>query len=204
MGWLITLAVLFLIAIAPLGVRIRYDESGAYVAIIVGAFRIGVIPSKPKQKNKNKKQKEAKPTAEKKEPAKKENKKTNGGSITDFLPLVRIVLDFLEGFRRKLRVDHLQMKLILGGGDPTDLACNYGKGWAVLGSLMPLLERVLVIKKRDLEVECDFTADKTTITAGADLTIRVWRLLALALAHGPRAIKKYLSIMKIRKGGANT
>ena len=201
-GWLIALVILTLIALVPLGVRIRYDANGPLVVLIIGLFKIRIIPSKPKQKQST----EKKNKLDKNENTKKkeDEKKSSGGSLTDFLPLVRIALDFLDGFRRKLRINHLRLKLILGGGDPCDLALNYGKAWAVLGNFMPLLESAFVIKKRDLEVECDFTSEQTTIVAGADLTIRVWRLIALALAHGPKAIKKYLSIMKIRKGGANT
>ena len=92
--------------------------------------------------------------------AKKPEKKKSGGSIYDFLPIVDLVLDFIAAFGRKLRVNQLQLKLILAGGDPSDLAVNYGRGWAVLGNLMPLLEKAFVIQKRDLEVECDFLSDK--------------------------------------------
>lgn len=200
MGWLITVAILVFLALMPLGVRVRYDASGLKIVLIAAFIRIQLIPGKEKENKRTKSQDEVKKEKNKREGPKKKT----GGSITDFLPLVRTALDFLDGFRRKLRVDRLTLKLILGGGDPCDLALNYGKGWAVLGNFMPLLDRVLVIKKRNLEVECDFTADSTTIIAGADLTISVWRLMALLIKFGPRAIKQYLNVMKIRKGGANT
>ena len=200
MGWLIAVAVLVILALTPLGVRVRYDASGLKIALIAGFIRIQLIPGKEKENKETKNRDEVKKTEKKKENVKKKS----GGSITDFLPLVRTALDFLNSFRRKLRVDRLTFKLILGGGDPCDLALNYGKGWAVLGNFMPLFDRVFVIKKRDLEVECDFTANSTTIIASADFTICVWRLLALVFKFGPRAIKQYVNVMKIRKGGANT
>ena len=108
----------------------------------------------------------------------------------------------LGAFRRKLRVNVLELKLILAGDDPCDLAVNYGKAWAALGNLLPRLERVFVIKKRDLEVECDFTANETLVTARLDLTITLGRLLALGVVYGIRALITFLKIKKKRKGGA--
>jgi hypothetical protein len=195
MGWLIVLGVLIVLGLMPIGLRVRYDALGPFAAFVIGPVNIRLYPLPPKRKNVKNKQVAAKSTPK---------KKSSGGSISDFLPLLKLVLDFLEGFRKRLRINHLRLKLILGGGDPCDLALNYGKGWAVLGNLMPLLERVFVIKKRDLEVECDFTADRTTVIAGADITIRLWHLLVLAITHGPKVLKEYFSVMKIRKGGANT
>ena len=125
-----------------------------------------------------------------------------GGSIQDFLPLVDLVLDFLSDFGRKLRVNHLQMKLILAGSDPDVLAANYGRGWAILGNLIPLLENAFIIKRRDLEVECDFLGDKTTITARLDITITIGRLFFLLIVRGIPIFRELLKQMKTRKGGA--
>ena len=94
------------------------------------------------------------------------------------------------------------MKLIMAADDPCDLAVNYGRAWAALGNLIPQLERCFVIKKRDLEVECDFEATQTLITARLDLTITLGRVLHILLRHGLRAIKEFLNLKKSRKGGA--
>lgn len=194
MGWLIAFAVLGILALMPLGLQVRYDASGAFAAFVIGPAKIQLYPSKPSEKSADgeKKQKAAKPQQAKK----------SGGSVSDFLPLVQLIIDFLKDFRLRVRVDNLRLKWILGGGDPCDLALHYGQGWAALGNLMPLLERTFVIKKRDLEVECDFTAPGTTVIAGADLTVRFWQLAALAVTHGPKVIKQYFNIMNKRKGGA--
>lgn len=60
--------------------------------------------------------------------------------------MVKVALNFLGDFRRKLRVNRLELKLILAGGDPCDLAVNYGRAWTAVGNLMPQLERLFVIK----------------------------------------------------------
>ena len=201
MGWLIGLGIVALLAVLPLGVRIRYDCDGIAVTVLAGPVRILVFPRPKKEKKKKEKPKpEKKKTApSEKEPPKKEKA---GGSLTDFLPLVKLALELLNCFRRKLRVDNLRLKLVLAGDDPCDLAVNYGRAWAALGNLLPRLERVLVIRKRDLNVECDFTADSTVVTAGLDITITLGRLIALAVVYGLRGLKEFLSISKKRKGGA--
>ncbi len=128
----------------------------------------------------------------------------SGGSWTDFLPLVKVAIEFLGDFRRKLRVNVLNLKLIMAGGDPCNLAINYGRAWAALGNLMPQLERFLVIKKRNVEVECDFCSSETLVDVRLDISITLGRLLALVVRYAIRALKEYLSIQKKRKGGAAT
>lgn len=200
MGWLIAAGIVIVLALLPLGVGAVYDEQGPVVRLIAGWIRIRLYPGRSDKENKKK----PKEKAEKKKPASNEKsakKKTGGGSWKDFLPLVQVGLDFLGDFRRKLRVDRLEMKLILAGDDPCDLAVNYGKAWAALGNLMPQLERLFVIRKRDVEVECDFTASKTLITARLDLTITLGRLLALVVRYGIRALKEFKILKTKRKGG---
>ena len=202
MGWLIALAILVLLAILPLGVSAIYDAGGILVRVIAGPVKIKVFPVKKKtgaeKKKKPKKKKEKKPAGKKTG----EKKKKSGGSVADFLPLVKVGLDFLNEFRCKLRVNRLDAKIILGGGDPCDLAINYGKAWAAVGNLMPQLERFLVIKKRDVEVECDFTASDTTILARLDLTITLGRIVSLAVRYAIRALREFIKINQKRKGGA--
>ena len=217
MGWLITLGILVLLAILPLGVSVKYDAKGALVKVIAGPVKITLFPrpKKPqkeeKSKKKPKKSKAASDKADsapakapKAESAKEETEeKKSGGPVTDFLPLLKVALDLLNDFRKKLRVDRLEAKLVMAGGDPCDLAVNYGKAWAAVGNLMPRLEKVLVIKKRDIDVACDFTASETTIYARLDLTITLGRILAIAVVYGFRVIVELLKIKNKRKGGAS-
>ncbi len=214
MGWLIALAILLLPFLLPLGASVKYDSGGVLVRAIVGPVRLTVFPLKKKEK----KEKEPKKTSAKKEkqaaqpaepasdplpePVKPEEKK--GGPITDFLPLLRTALDLLGDFPRVFRIKRLEAKVVLAGDDPCDLATNYGRIWAAIGNLWPRLEEIFIIKKRDINVECDFTADETLITARLDLTLTLGRVLVLAVPYGLRALKQYLNIMKTRKGGATT
>ena len=212
MGWYITLGILFLLAVLPLGVSVIYDSEGPLVKVIAGPLRLKVYPLPKKKEKKKSEKKQAKKTAEDaslpKPPqppkTKKEKpKEKKGGSLTDFIPFVKLAFNFLGDFRRKLRLNCLELKLVLASSDPCDLAVNYGKTWAAVGNLMPTLERWFVIKKRNVEVECDFTASETLVTARLDLSITLGRLLSLVAVYGVRAVKEFLNFKKKRKGGAH-
>lgn len=193
MTLLIILAVLTGLAFLPLGFRAVYRQSQPGVWLLVGPLKFRVYPGKKKEKEPEK--------TEKKKSQKKE-KSQKGGSWQDFQSVIKTILEFLEQFRRKIRVNDLELKLTLAGDDPCDLALNYGRAWAALGNLMPLLEQCFVIKKRDVEVQCDFTSDKTRIYARADVTITLARALHLLSRHGIKVIKDLLKLKKLRKGGA--
>lgn len=215
MGWLIALGIVLLLAAIPLGVRVRYNSDGILVKIIAGPVKITVFPL-PRKKKKEKKKKEPKQSGEiteeeknlpkppqpPKVPKEKKPRGEKGGRLLDFLPLVKTALGFLGDFRRKLRLDNLYLRLILAGNDPCDLAVNYGRAWAAVGNLMPQIEKWFVIKKRDIEVECDFEASETLVIAHLDLTITLGRLLAAVLKFAVRALIEFLKLKKKRKGGA--
>jgi len=213
MGWWITLGIVALLAILPLGVRVCYDADGPLVKLVLGPVKLTVFP-RPKKEKKPKKEKTKK--AEKQEPAEepklpkppqpppepKPAKKEKGGSLTDFLPFVKLAFDFLGDFRRKLRMKELYLRLILASSDPCDLAVNYGKTWTAVGNLLPALERWFVIKHKDVEVECDFTASETKVIARLEITITLGRLLSLVAVYAVRGIKEFFVFRNKRKGGA--
>lgn len=202
MGWLVALLILLLLAILPLGVSAIYDSDGFCAQLIVGLFRIQLFPlPKREKKEPGKKKTEKKNTSANSTKERTPQKSKTGGAVSDFLPLLKIALELLDDFRKKLRVNRLEVKVILGGGDPCDLAVNYGKAWAAVGNIMPQLERFLVIKKRNIDVECDFTASQNLIFAHVDLTITLGRILYIAVYYGVRAVCEFIKIKNKRKGG---
>lgn len=201
MGWLITIAVFAALAVIPLGVSVAYDAAGLLVRVIAGPVRVTLIPAKKRAK-KEKKTREKKPKKASAPAKVASTEAQKGGSLKEFIPLVQIALDMMDAFRRKLRVNRLEAKIVLAGDDPADLAINYGRAWTALGNLWPRLESFLVIRKRSVEVQCDFAADQTLITARLDVTITLGRMLAISVVYGIRAIKEFLRIRKQNKGGA--
>ena len=224
MGWWITLGVVILLAVLPLGVSVRYNSEGPLVRVLLGPLKITVFPL-PKKKNKKPKKNTQTPESREQpqtktapapaepapqnpapppKPKEKKPKEEKGGSLLDFLPLVKLAFHFLGDFRRKLRVNVLEVNLVLAGSDPCNLAVNYGKACAALGNLWPRLEELFVIQKRDVKIQCDFAADKTLVTARLDLTITLARVFSVGARYGYRAIKELKKILNKRKGGATT
>ena len=218
MGLWITLGILTLLAVLPLGVRVLYAAEGPLVKIVLGPLKLTVFPRPPKEaKPKKEKKKRAAPKDEKLQKAAEEDKlprppqpppepkpakEKKGGSLIDFLPFIKLGLDLLGDFRRKLRMKELYLRLILASDDPCDLAVNYGKTWTAVGSFLPVLDRWFVIQKRDVEVECDFTASETKVIARLEITITLGRLLSLVAVYACRGIKEFIVFRNKRKGGA--
>ena len=203
MGWIIAFCILFLLAILPLGASVLYDADGPRVRVVAGPLKIQVFPMKKKAKKDKPKKEKPKPAKEAKAEKKPAPKPQTGGSWTDFLPLVRMALDLLNDLRRKLRVNELKLHLTMAGDDPCDLAVNYGRMNASQAALIAQLERFLVIKKRDVRIDCDFTASETVILARLDLTITLGRILSIAAVYGVRGLKTFLTFKKQREGGAD-
>lgn len=217
-GWLIFLGIIAAIAVLPVGASVRYDESGPLVRVLLGPVKILLYPRpekeiKPAQKEK-KTQKE-KPGDQKEDeipdgppegaPSKKLEKPKKGGSLLDFMPLVDVVMDMLSALVGRLRVNYLQVHLILAGDDPADLAINYGRAQAAGATLLAQLNRFLVIKKQDVQIQCDFTSDNTTVLAQVELTITVGRVISWAVSYGVKALMTFLKIKKQQdkqEGGA--
>ena len=187
MGILIALAIVCVVCCLPVGVRLFYDASGGFVWLKFAFFRIRLYPKENNTQNEKTK---------KSNKGKKGNKKTTGGNMTDFLPIVRVVFDFLSDFRRRLWVQNLYLRLTLADNDPYDLAVHYGEACGALEGLLPLLEQYVKIKNRDLRIDCDFIADKTKIVASADILISFGSFVVIAIRHGIRGFKKYQLLSK--------
>lgn len=191
MIWLIILAVITGLIFLPLGFRGVYAEHNSGVWVFVGPIKFRVYPKKKREETP--KQKES-------EKSRKNTKK--GGNYHNFKLIICRIFEFLNQFRRKIRIKRLELKVTLTGDDPCDLAVHYGEAWAATGNLLPQLEQAFTIKKRDIDVIYDFTADKTRIYARLDASITLGRTLHLLSRHGIKAVIHLINLKELRKGGA--
>ena len=84
-----------------------------------------------------------------------------------------------------------------GGDDPAKNAIAYGRAWAVIGSITPLLDQLFVIQKRRIEPRFAPQEDKLRVEGRIVLTITIGRALAL----GIRAGLGFLRIVSNKKKG---
>ena len=196
MTLLVIAAVLVLIGCIPVGVDARYGADGIFLAAKIGPFRLQLLPQKPKKKKKKPaKQPPAVKPAEKKPAEKKQNPLLSGG-VDGLMQLLTLALDTLGDLRRKLRVNELTLHVTVpGGDDPAKAAMNYGRAWAAIGALTPAVERLFVIKKRDIQPELNYNETQMKVDAHLVTTITIGRSLALAL----RAGVGFLKILNERK-----
>lgn len=196
MTLLVIFAVLVLIGCIPVGVDARYGADGIFLAAKIGPFRLQLLPQKPKKKKKKPaKQPPAVKPAEKKPAEKKQNPLLSGG-VDGLLQLLGLAFDTLGDLRRKLRVNALMLHVTVpGGDDPAKAAMNYGRAWAAIGALTPAVERLFVIKKRDIQPELNYNETQMKVDAHLVTTITIGRSLALAL----RAGVGFLKILNERK-----
>ena len=196
MAWLVVLAVLVGLAVLPLGVRLRYGETGAFIWLLIGPIKKQLYPKSGDKPAKAKKE-------EKKETPKPQKADKEGGSLTDFLPLAKTAVAFLNELRRKLVVKNLELLVTMAGDDPCYLAENYGRACAALSAFEPQLERLVKIKRKNLQIRCDFLSENSSVFAYADIIISLGRLLFLLFRYGFRALREYINMKDQRKGGAN-
>ncbi len=202
MGWVIAAATLLALGCLPLGVRVRYDRSGMELRIVAGFLKLRIGRKKPKKAKPKKEKAKASPSKAEKPNSPPPEPKKKGGSLLDFLPLAKVGLALLNDFRRKLRVDRLELRMVMAGGDPAKLAVNYGRLCASAGAAQEILDRALHIKKKEIDLQCDFVAPSTTVYALLELTITLGRLLFLLIRYGWKALKEYLKIKNKRESGA--
>ena len=192
MTLLVIFAVLVLIGCIPVGVDARYSADGVFLTAKLGPFLLQLLPQKPKKKPKKRKpqQKQPKKTPAKAEPQEKKPNPLLSGGVDGLMQLLDLAFDTLGDLRRKLRVNELTLYFLIGGADdPAKAAMGYGRAWAAIGAITPSLERLFVIKKRDIRPALDYTISNTQIDAHLVTTITIGRSLALALRAGIRFLK---------------
>jgi len=177
---MLTLAIIFsvliLIALLRFGVIVEYDEAGVKLWVKAVFLKLRILDEDKKDKPKKKKKKEKKP------------KEKRPGGFQRFLDLLKAALKALGRLKRRLLIKQLTLHLTLANDDPSKTAIQYGTVSAVLGTIVPVIERQFRIKRRDLMASVDFTASAPVIYAKITISIAVWEVFYIAFAFLPALI----------------
>lgn len=103
----------------------------------------------------------------------------------------------LDRTRRGIRIDPLQIRLILGGAaDPAETAEHYGYLQAAIWTGMPVLERLLQIPDPRIHTDIDFDGGNTVIEIRLGISARIGTLLGAAAGIAVPVLRWFLRFQK--------
>ena len=183
----IILLILVLLSFLRLGGRAVYAGDGFRADLKVGPLLFRLYPREVKGKSSKHK---------KKKHPDEESAPDRCGSLELFRQFLPLLLEAVGEFRRKVRIDHIDLELTVAAGDPAAAAIAYGSANALLGMIWPLIENNFNVKDRSLRTGVDFHSDTPVIRADALFTLTLAQLVRIGLRFGPRAWKQYRTIKK--------
>lgn len=185
--FLVLIAMLFLALLMPVGIRVRYQHDELKLWYTIGLLR---LQHRPKDSEDRKKPKSSKVNIRKVfSESIKANRKFDS-ILGEFWAELKTALGLFWNLCPRLRVKRLVLQLHLAGENPATLAMQYGGAWAAIGNLIPLLEEAFVLKKRELDVDCDFAGEKTSLEAKLDISIGLGRLLLCLVRYAMPTLEK--------------
>lgn len=193
MGYMITAAVVLLLAglmLLPVGAEFRYAGGQARLRVRAGPARITLYPRRADTKPKKKAR------AKQKTPEKAERPKPG---LDELRPLLRLGLEALGRFRRRLCVEQVRLHWVIVCDDPFDTVRRYGAVNAALNAVWPRLERAVQIRRRDVRIGFSFVPEEAMLEAELAMTIRVGRLLAIGCVFGVGYLKWKRNISRARR-----
>jgi hypothetical protein len=187
--WLLCVlaAILLVLIFLPVGIRVRYQHSELKIWYVIGPVRLLRYPEDARRKaRKNSSQITIRTVLE--EPIKANRVYNN--LLGDFLAELKTTLELFWHLRPKLRIKKLMLKLTLAGSDPATISMQYGGAWAAVGAIFPILEEGFVLKKREIDVNCDFSGGMTTLDAKLDISIGLGRLILCLVRYSLNTLEK--------------
>lgn len=201
----VILLVLVLIGILPVGALVQYDGE-ATLRVMAGPFGYTLFPQKKRTEKQEVKRAARAETrrlkAEKKAETKKETAEKapkRAWTLQELRPLIEMGLELVQGLPKKLLVQNLTLHITFGGRDAASAAIGYGRAWAVIGTVMPVLESNFRIQNSDVDAILDYSEESLKIFLRLDIRMRVGTGVLLALKSGVKLLK---IIRNNKKGGA--
>ncbi len=194
----IILLVLLVLAWLPVGVELRYDGQ-TLVLLRLGPLRLRVYPTKKKPAKQHKPPKKAKKPSKKKPPDSKPapaEPRSLGGTLEAVKPLIQVAVNALQRFRHMLLFRQLTVHVTAGADNAADAAIAYGRAWAAIGALTPLVETVFRVRRRDYQAFLDYDAPQLRVLIHAHLTMFVWQLVSFAVVYGARGLRAFMQFQR--------
>lgn len=192
--WILGILLLLVILICLLQVRVFAQVgSSCVVSLRIGPIKYQLYPGK-----------ETKTNQKAKDGSKKEKQSFPKPAFADikdaFRTLKPALIRALHRTRRSIRIDPLDVSVILGGReDPAGTAEMYGYASAGIWTIMPVLEQLLVIPAPHIHLDMDFDAEKIRLEGTVGVRIRIGVLLMIVFGLAIPTIRWFLAYTKRTK-----
>ena len=201
-AWIVWGCILLLLALfllTPVGVEGAYRGEAVSLRARIGFLRIRLFLAKRRPKRTQEPRR--KPQRAKTQKKEKKASLLEGVSLSlDDVKLFLRMLDSAMGrLRRGVTVHFLYLDILCGHEDAAQAALLFAKVNGVVSSSLPLLLRMVRVKKRQIYVRFDFTNFKTRVAFEIKLTIRVGTLLVTGWRMFWSLLRWYLSKQKTAK-----
>lgn len=200
----VILLIVFLIGLIRVGAAVRFGEELG-LRLLIGPFRITLLPAKEKKaaQNGEKKKKKTTETGKTEQSGKKKSRSLPKLTREEWRDLITTALSALKETARRtcrhLRIDPLEILIVFGGEDPADIAQSYGYASAAMWSVMPQLEDLFHIPNPLLHLRMDYSAKETRAEGSVGLSLRVWDMLIIAFALMRPMLKWYRRFRRAHK-----
>ena len=184
--FLLIFCIVLLIALSNVYVSACFNGEGLCGFIRVFVFKIA-FPKKKKEK-----------TEKKSEP---EGDKKKNGKLNELKLILESARCALGKFVRYLNIRNLYMDINIGTEDAFLTAMLYGGVAAGIGTLFPILNQNLKIKKKSINVTADFGAMDSTVYMEVTLSLRIWQIIVVAYAFAVQYLKKIINKRRDGKNG---
>jgi len=197
---MILLLLILLIFFVPYGVDAAYEEGAVSLRVAAGPFRVTLYPKKPptekqrRRAEKKQEKKEAKKAQQAKKPEESAEEQPKGKNETikvrkklpmDFEHLMlylKLAAHALRRFFRSFTIDLFRLHYTAGSMDPYATAMQYGYACSAAEALPSLAGEIIHVRKKDVVIASDFTADHPAVGVRIVLTLQLYKLVHMAVA----------------------
>lgn len=192
---LVIALILFLLGLIRVGGEAEYSAEGFWAKIRVGKLKFQVFPFPPKKKKETDGEKGSKtPKMKVKTPeneVKTEAKK--GGAIDLVKTALPLVGEAVQGLKRRIRIDRLELSYTAGGAnDAAGAAIAFGYANAAIGVLFPFFEENFELKDYHFRTDLDFNAKSPVIYLHIAFSGRIGSLLFFVVRLALKFLTTYL------------
>ena len=174
---LIVAALLTGIAWIKCGVRILYEKEDLLVELCCLGFRYCLFGGEEKQQKKKEKASPEKKKNTEQPVSQTAKRKIN---VRAYLPYWQEILEMIGRVLTAPTINLLRLKAEAGGRDAEACAMAYGRMWAAVGVVLPVVENIFQVEKREISILCNYEKPSVEICAEVRLSLRVYEILALA------------------------